>query len=86
MTQGQAGTSTGPSGMDVDQDLQERGNPPGTPFDDGFTPSNTRGYTTVDPTGRVHTENYFIPLYTESQETDHANVNNSQQFPTPAAI
>ena len=35
--------------------------PPRYTFDDGFTPSTTRGYTTTDPTGRVHTENYFTP-------------------------
>ena len=64
--------------MDVDQDPQEQGTPPGTPFDDCFTPSMTRGYSTTDPTGRVHTEKYFTPLYTESQSTDHTNINTKQ--------
>ena len=85
MHQGQAGTSTGATGMDVDQDPQEQETPLGTPFDDGFTPSTTRGYTSADPIGGVHTENLFTPLYTESQATDHANVNTNQQPPTPAA-
>ena len=71
--------------MDVDQDPQKQGAPPSTPFDDGFTPSTTRGYTTTDPTGRVHTENNFTPLYSESQATDHTNVNTNQQPPKPAA-
>ncbi len=68
--------------MDVDQDPQGHGTPPSTPFDDGFTPSTTRGHTTVASTGSVRTENYFTPLYTESQETDHTNVNANQQPPT----
>jgi hypothetical protein len=61
--------------MDVDQDPRGQGTPPGTPIDDGFTPPTTRGHTTSDPTWIVHTENYFTPLYTESQATDYANVN-----------
>ncbi len=65
--------------MDVDQDPQGRGAPPVTPFDEGFTPSTNRGQTTADATGSVHTENYFTPLYNESQKTDHANVNINQQ-------
>ena len=69
--------------MDVDQDPLGQGTPLGTPFNDGLTPSTTRG-TTTDPTGSVHTKNYFTPLYTESQATDHTNVNTEQQ-PTPAA-
>ena len=68
--------------MEVDQDPQERGTPPGTPFDGGFISSTTRGHTTTDPTGRVHTENYLTPLYTEYQATDHTNVNTNQQPPT----
>jgi len=67
--------------MEVDQDPQKQGTPPGTPFDDGFTPSTTRGNTTTDPTGSIRTENYFTPLYTESQETDHTNVNANQRPP-----
>jgi len=69
--------------MDVDQDPPEQGTPPGTPFDEGFTPSTTKGQTSVDPTRGVHTENFLAPLYTESQETDHANVNTNQQPATP---
>ncbi len=69
--------------MEVEQDPQERGTPPGTLFDGGFTPSTTRGHTTADPAGGVHTENYFTPLDTESQATDHTNVNTKQQPPTP---
>jgi len=71
--------------MDVDHDPQEHETPPDTPFDDGLTPSTARGYTSVDPTGGVHTENFSTPLYTESQATDHTNVNTNQQPPTPAA-
>ena len=55
------------TGMDVEHDPQEQEIPPETPFDEGFTPFTTRGYTSADPTGGVHTENFFIPLYTESQ-------------------
>ena len=71
--------------MDVDQDLHEQETPPGTPFDDGFTPSMTSGYTTAHPTGGVHTDNFYTPLYSESQAADHTNVNTNQQLPTPAA-
>jgi len=61
--------------MEVDQDYQGQGTPLGTPFEDGFTPATTRGHTTMGPTGSVHTDNYFTPLYTETQETDHTNDN-----------
>jgi hypothetical protein len=61
--------------MDVDPDHQEQDTSLGTPFDDGFTPSTTTGYTSAKPTGGVHTENFFTFLYTESQATDHTNVN-----------
>jgi hypothetical protein len=71
-------------GMAVDKDLQEQDTPPCTPFDDGFTPSTTRGNTSADPTDGIHTENFFTSLYTESQETDHTNVNTNQR--TPAHI
>ena len=81
---GQAGTSTGATAMGFDQYPKEQETPLGTPFDDGFTPSTTRGYTSADPTGGAHTENFFTPLYTESQETDHINVNTNQKRPTPA--
>jgi hypothetical protein len=69
--------------MDVDQDPQGQGNPPGIPFDHGFTPSTTRGHATPDPTGSVYTENYFTPLYAESQATDHTNVNTNQHSTSP---
>jgi hypothetical protein len=65
--------------MEVDQDLQGQGTPLGITFDDGFPPTMTGGYTTVDPVGRVHTENYFAPLYIESQETNPTNINTNQQ-------
>ena len=68
--------------MEVDHDSQGQGIPTGTPFEDGFTPSMTRGHTTMSPTGSVHTDNYFTPFYTETRETDHTNVNASQQLPT----
>jgi len=61
--------------MEVDQDSQGQGTPPGTSFEDGFTPSTTRGHATMGPTGSVRTDNYFTPLYTEIQETEHTNVN-----------
>jgi hypothetical protein len=38
----------------------------------------------MGPTGSVRAENYFTPLYTESQETDHTNVNANQRPPTHA--
>jgi hypothetical protein len=66
MNYDQAGTSTGATGMDDDHDLHEQDTPPGTPFDDGFTPSTTIGNTSADPTCGAHTENFFTPLYTES--------------------
>jgi len=67
--------------MDVDKDFQGRGTPPGKTFDDGFTTLTTRGQTKADPTGSVHTENYFTPLYNEPQTTDLTNINH--QPPTP---
>ncbi len=69
--------------MDVDQDTPEQGTPPGTPFNESFTPSTTRGQPSVNPTRRVHTKNLFTPLCTESQKTDHTNVNTNQQPPIP---
>ena len=65
--------------MEVNQDSQCQGTPPSTPFEDGFTLSMTRGHTTLGPTESVRTDNYFTPLYTETQETDHTNVNANQQ-------
>ena len=67
--------------MEVDQDPQGQGTSLGTSFDDGFTPSTTRDNTTADPSGSIRTENYFTPFYTESQETDHTNVNANQRPP-----
>ena len=61
--------------MDIDQDPEGQGTPPGTSFDDGFKPSTTLGHITTDPSGSIHTENYYISLMTESQATDHTNVN-----------
>jgi hypothetical protein len=69
--------------MEVDQDFPEKGTPPGTPFDEGFAPSTTRSHTPADPTREVYTENYFTPLFNESQTSDHSNVNTSQQHPQP---
>jgi len=83
MNYDQAGTSTWATGMDVDQDPREQETPLSTPFNDGFTPSTTRGNTLADPTGGVHTENFFSPLYTESQDTNHTNVNTNQRTPAP---
>ena len=62
---GQAGTSAGATRNDIDQDPMEQETPPGTPFDEDFTPSTTRGQTSADPARGVHTENYFTPLYME---------------------
>ena len=69
--------------MEVDQDFPEQGTPPGMPFEKGFTPSTARGKTSADPTRGVYTENYFTPLYNESQVSDHSIVNTNQQHPTP---
>ena len=79
----QAGTSTWATGMDVDQNPEGQGTPPDTPFDDRFTPSTIRGNTSAAPTGGVQMENFFTPLYTGSQKTDHANVNTNQRSPAP---
>ena len=67
--------------MEVDQGPQGQGTPPNTAFDDGLTPSTIRGHTTVGPTGSTRTDNYFPLLYTESQETDHTNVNANHRPP-----
>ncbi len=56
--------------MEVDQDFPGQGTPLGTPFEDGFTPSTTRGHAATIPTGSVRTDNYYTPLNTETQETD----------------
>ena len=36
----------------------------------------------MGPTRSVRTDNYFTPLYTETQETDHTNDNPNQPPPT----
>ena len=71
--------------MDVDQDPQEQGTSPRTPFDDGFPPSTTRLNASADHTSGVHTKHFFTSIFTESQETDHTNVNTNQQPLTPEA-
>ena len=53
--------------MEVDQNPQGQGTPPSTPFEDGFTPATTRGHASMGPTRSVRTDNYFTPLYTETQ-------------------
>ena len=58
--------------METDQDPQDTGTPPGTPFDAGVTPTTTRGHNTDDPTGSLRTENYFTPLYTKPQDTEYS--------------
>jgi len=62
----QPGTSAEATGMGVDQDLQDQGTPPGNTFEDGFTPSTTRGHTPSVPTGPASTGNYYTPLYTDT--------------------
>ena len=83
MNYGQAGTSTRATSMEVDPNPQGQTTPQGTPFDDGYASTTTRGKTSADPTGGVHTENFFTPLYTESKETGHTNVNTSHRTPAP---
>ncbi len=56
---GQEGTSTGAAGMDVDQEIQGRTTPPGTPFDDDFKDTASKGAPTVPPPARVHTKNFY---------------------------
>jgi hypothetical protein len=65
--------------MEVDQDLPAQGTPPGTPFEDDFTPSTTRGHTTTIPVDHTHTNNYYTPLNTENQEADPSNDAANQQ-------
>ena len=80
---GQAGTSIGATGMDVDPDPQGQTTRPGKPFNNGYASTTTRGNTSADSTGGVYTENFVTPLYTESQETGHTNVNTGQRTPEP---
>jgi hypothetical protein len=68
--------------MEVDHDLTGQGTPPGTPFEDGFTPSTTRGHTTSIPTRHTRIDNYYTPLIAENQETDPPNDAANQQTPT----
>jgi hypothetical protein len=41
--------------MDVDPDPQGQTTPLGTPFDDGYATTTTRGNSSADPTVGVHT-------------------------------
>ncbi len=59
--------------MDIDHELQARTTPPGTPFDEDFTETASRGAPTVTPPAGVTTKNFYTPLYTESQSTGHPN-------------
>ena len=68
--------------MEVDQDIPEQGTPPGTPFEEGLTPSNTQGQTT-NPTGGVYTQNYYTPFYDESQVSDRSTGITNRQHPAP---
>ena len=52
--------------MEVDQDLPGQGTPPGTLFEDGFTPSTNRGHTTNIPTEHTRTNNYYTALSAEN--------------------
>jgi hypothetical protein len=71
--------------MDVDQDPSEQDTLPGTPFDEGAAPSSTKGFTSAYTSKSVQTENFFNHLYTESQETDHTNINTDKMRQTLAA-
>jgi hypothetical protein len=75
------GTSTGNTGMDVDQDLPEGTTPLGTPFDDDHTTHQHGGAPSMDPPAGIYTRNFFTPLYTESQEIDHTTANTGQHTP-----
>ena len=68
--------------MEVDQDIPEQGTPPGTPFEEGLTPSTTQGQT-ANPTGGVYTQNYYTPLYDESQVSDRSTGITNRQHPAP---
>jgi len=58
--------------MEVSQDPQGH-TPPGTLFDDGYTITTNRGVPTLDPEAGVYAENFYAPLFTESQATNHAD-------------
>ncbi len=64
-------TPTEAAGMDLDGDLQGQSTPLDTPFEDDFTETASRCAPTVDPPAGVHTENFYTPLYAESQSTCH---------------
>jgi hypothetical protein len=68
-----------------EENLPEFDTPPGTPFDSDYPAQQTRGYTSTELNEGVYTENFFTPLYTDSQETDHTNANNAQP-PTATGI
>jgi hypothetical protein len=70
---GQEGISTGAAGMDVDHDPQGQTTPTGTRFDNGFTTPTSKGAPTRDPPAGVHTDNFYTPLYTDSQTTSHSD-------------
>ena len=57
----QAGNYAGPTGMDIDQDLQEQGTPPGTPFEEGFTPSTAIGLHLSGPHRRCPNRELLYP-------------------------
>ncbi len=58
--------------MDVDQDPAGRDTPPGTFFEDGYTPPTSRGQHAAAPPAHIPTRNFFTPLSTEPQDTDLA--------------
>jgi hypothetical protein len=65
--------------MDVDQDLPEGTAPHGTPFDDVHTAHRQGGALFGATPAGVHTRNFFTPLYTETQETEHTLANTGRQ-------
>ena len=69
----------GPPNMDVEYDLPERTTLLGTPFEGDYAAYQQGGASFVDPPAGVHTRNFFIPLYTESQETNHTTANTGHQ-------
>ena len=79
----QEGTSTGTTIIDVDQDLPERTTPLGMPFEDDYTAYQQRGASFEYPPARVRARNFFTPLYTESQQTNHTTANTDHRTPQP---
>ncbi len=69
--------------MDVDQDLPEGTTPPGTPFANDHTAHQQGGGPSVDPPEGVPTNNFFTPLYKESQENDNTTANTGHLTPHP---